>query len=293
MRDQTLAIAKTHTVDQHLSNHTGRSTIRWTCAIWVGFCLLASPPGWGADANEWSPGEGETVWGEVGLAAVFSGSRMAPNGVEYDPLFVLDTNFSVGLNSTHTFYLFSEDKFWGQEATAGVTNARQGSVDFSKREYDLMFGLGWRYWPHTEVRAFGYSFNNLNRGDSTTSPSGYKDGFGVENRFHFGDADDFVGVGYFVTKDMVDQQGETFKPGLFVKANLHAPIIPGLAIVSIEPQLICRDTFVPKLLEVDAAIGFTPFERKDIFLSLGMDTVYDLGKQLPRTILYSRVSISF
>jgi len=46
-------------------------------------------------------------------------------------------------------------------------------------------------------------------------------------------------------------------------------------------------------LEVDAALGFTPFERKDILVSLGMDTVYDLGKEITRSILYVRVSTRF
>jgi hypothetical protein len=293
MRDRALAVAKTRAVDRHIRDNRHRARIRWTYAVWAGCCLLASRQRVYADPNEWSPGKGKTVWGEVGLSPVFSGSRMAPNGVEYDPLFVIDTNFNVGLNSSRTFYLFSEDNFWAQEATPGVTNAHQGALDFSKREYDLELGLGWRYWPHSEVRAFGYSFNNLNRGDSATSPSGYKDGLGVENRFHFGGANDFIGVGYFFTKDMVDQEGKAFKPGFFVNADLHAPIVPDLVAAFLKPQIICRDDFVPKLLDVDAAIGVTPFKRKNILLSLGMDTVYDFGKETSRAILYFRVSTRF
>jgi hypothetical protein len=261
--------------------------------LWVGCCLLISHERLFADPNEWTPGRGKSVWGEVGFSGIPSGERMAPNGVAYEPLFAIDTHFNVGLNADRTLYLFTEDTFWAQEATPGMTNARQGALDFSKREYDLSLGLGWRYWPHSEVRAFGYSFNNLNRGDSATAPTGYKDGFGIENRFHFGEADDFAGVGYFFTKNMVDQEGLAFKPGLFFKAKVHAPILRGLAAARLEPQLICRDNILPKLLDVDAGIDFTPFQRKDVVLGLGMDTVYDLGKEFSRTVLYFRVSTRF
>ncbi len=293
MSDRIHTMAETLPVDRCRGADPRRRKTRWMCLVGMSLCLSASPRGRCADANEWSPGKGKAVWGEVGFSGIPSGERMAPNGVAYEPLFVMDTHFNVGLNADRTLYLFTEDTFWAQEATPGQTNARQGSLDFSKREYDLSLGLGWRYWPHTEVRAFGYSFNNLNRGDSATSPTGYKDGFGVENRFHFGEADDFVGVGYFITKNMVDQEGLAFKPGLFLKAKLHAPILPGLAAARLEPQLICRDNILPKLLDVDAGIDFTPFKRKDVVLGLGMDTTYDLGKELSRTILYFRVGTRF
>jgi hypothetical protein len=293
MSHRALASAGIPTGHRHFGNNSGRQKARWMCLTAMSLCLWGSHRARCQDANEWSPGKGKTVWGEVGLSGIFSGARMAPNGVAYDPLFAIDTCFNVGLNTDRTLYLFSEDTFWAQEATSGVTNSRQGSLDFSKREYDLSLGLGWRYWPHSEVRAFGYSFNNLNRGDSATAPSGYKDGVGIENRFHFGEGDDFVGVGYYLTKDMVDQEGLSFKPGLFFKAMLHAPLVPGLATVCLEPELICRDNILPKLLDVDAEIEFTPFKRKDILLDLGLDTAYDLGKEISRTILYFRVGTRF
>jgi hypothetical protein len=102
-----------------------------------------------------------------------------------------------------------------------------------------------------------------------------------------------VGVGYFVTKELVDQEGMAFKPALFLKADLRAPLVPNLATVHLEPTLICRDVVTPKLLDMDAAIDFTPFKRKDITLSLGMDTVYDLGKEITSAILYFRIGTRF
>lgn len=293
MSDQVLTRGRTHPADRSLFLASRKSKAPWWWVIWVGLCLLGSRQGWCADANEWQPGHGNAVWGEIGLSGIFSGSRMAPNGVAYDPLFAIDTDFNVGLNKDRTLYLFSRDWFWAQEATPGVTNSRQGSLDFSKREYDLSIGAAWRYWPRTEIRAFGYSLNNLNRGNSATSSSGYKDGVGFENRFHFNSNDDFLGLGYYVTKELVDQEGSSFKPGLFLNAKLHAPLIPGLATIYAEPQLIFRDAFIPKLLNMDAYIGFTPFENKDILLSLGMDVGYDLGKEITRSILYLRVSTRF
>ena len=81
-------------------------------------------------------------------------------------------------------YLFIDTEFWGQRATPGVTNANQGVLDFSKREYDFTTGVAWNYAGAFEARAFAYSFNNLNRGDSATTPIGYTDGVGLENRYY-------------------------------------------------------------------------------------------------------------
>ncbi|MCX5644241.1 MAG: hypothetical protein NTZ17_06095 [Phycisphaerae bacterium] len=91
----------------------------------------------------------------------------------------------------------------------------------------------------------------------------------------------------------VDQEGKAFKPGFFVSANLHAPIVPDLLAVLVKPEIICRDNVVPKLLDIDAALGITLFKQNDICLSLGMDMVYDFGKEISRAILYCRVSTHF
>jgi len=75
------------------------------------------------------------------------------------------------------------------KAGAAVTNGNQGSFDFSKREFDLTLGLAWNYYSALELRVLGYAFNNLNRGISPISPEGYNDGFGLENRYYFSNAD--------------------------------------------------------------------------------------------------------
>jgi hypothetical protein len=133
-------------------------------------------------------------------------------------------------------YLFGDTRFWGQKAAPGITNSRQGSFDFSKREFDLDLGLAWNYHGTLEARAFAYSFNNLNRGLSTAQPSGFNDGVGLEQRWYVGGTYSklglegfdvaratFLSVGYYPAKDMVDADGTLLNQGLS-----FAPTLPCL-----------------------------------------------------------------
>src|SRR5260370_2483613 len=116
------------------------------------------------------------VWGTVGLPIYITGNHMAPNGVPFKPLFGLDFDFNIGLLSQKELYLFAENKFWAQRAAPGITNPSQGQWDFSKREYDLLLGVAWTYSDAFELRVSTYALNNLNRGESLSSPFGFKDG---------------------------------------------------------------------------------------------------------------------
>ena len=75
-------------------------------------------------------------------------------------------------------------RLWGQRGEDGVTNGRDGFLGTSKREFDLAGGAAWNYTGFWELRAFGYTQNNLNRGTDLVTPSGFQDGFGLENRYY-------------------------------------------------------------------------------------------------------------
>ena len=135
------------------------------------------------------PEEWPEVWGDFGSSYYATGSHMAPNGVPFRPVFFSELNLNIGLLSRKRLYLFTEDTFWAQRASAAVTNSHQGSFDFSKREVDLHVGFAWNVFDRFELRASYYALNNLNRGTSEIRGTGLKDGTQVEGRYYFGPAD--------------------------------------------------------------------------------------------------------
>src|SRR3954471_20420918 len=52
------------------------------------------------------------LWGYAGLQGFFTGERMAPNGVAFNPIFALDSSFNVGILPNQRAYLFIDSKFW-------------------------------------------------------------------------------------------------------------------------------------------------------------------------------------
>jgi hypothetical protein len=214
------------------------------------------------------------VWGVVGLRGFPAGEHIASNGVEFKQLFALDLNFNIWLWRGGRLYLFSDSSFWGQKPAPGVTNPTQGSFDFSKREFDFSGGLAWNYAGPWEARLFAYSFNNLNRGTSSVSPSGFNDGVGLEDRYYLGPAYSalgtpafdvaragFVSLGYYPTKSMVDGNGKEFNPGPFARAYLTwAPWAEWLYLFG-DAQLIGDRSFRPKLLDLDAGVAVRPCAR--------------------------------
>src|SRR5208283_5132847 len=123
--------------------------------------------------------DGPTVWGIAGIRGFPAAEQVAPNGLEFTPLFTLDLDFNLWLWRSQGVYLFTDSRFWAQKAAPGITNASQGAFDFSKREFDLTIGTAWNYCSSWEARVFAYSFNNINRGNSQVSPSGFDDGVGL------------------------------------------------------------------------------------------------------------------
>jgi hypothetical protein len=214
----------------------------------------------------------QTVWGIAEFRGFPVAEEVAANGVEYDPIFMLGLDFNLMLWREQRVYLFADTSFWAQKAAAGITNSRQGSFDFSKRELDFNLGAAWNYAGPWEARLFGYSFNNLNRGSSLTSPTGFNDGIGLENRYYLGETyanlgteafDEaratFLSVGYYPSKSMVDGNGNQFKPGAFARAYLTYDLWGEQYYLFGDVQFITARSITPTLLNWDAGVAARPF----------------------------------
>jgi hypothetical protein len=219
------------------------------------------------------PVEGPVVWGTIGFRGYPVGQHVASNGVEFNQLFAADLNLNFWLCRQQGLYLFTESTFWGQKPGPGITNPTQGSFDFSKREFDLDAGLAWNFYGSLEARAFLYSFNNLNRGDSQTSPSGFNDGIGLENRYYLnqeyknlGTATfdvaraSFASVGYYPSKSMMDGQSHQFKPGPFMRGYFVQNIWGPQYYLYADVDFIADRSFTPTLMNLDVGLALRPFQ---------------------------------
>lgn len=243
-----------------------------------------------------------TVWGLAGLRGYLYGEQVAPNGVEFTPIFSGEWHFNLWLWRAQHLYAFTDSVFWAQKAGLGVTNPSQGAFDFSKREFDLSAGFAWNYSGRWEARAFAYSFNNLNRGESKTTPRGFTDGVGVENRYYIGSTYDalgtaefdlaratFVSMGYYPTKDMVDFKNHYFFPSLFARAYLTYDLAQERCYLYADTTFVTRKPLSPKMLEVDAGVAYRPFlGSKGWEFRLGADERIDLeGREVISKIYWS------
>ena len=219
--------------------------------------------------------EREPVWS--------SQARRKPSGILDSRLSVGDRwlptvlNFTISVDLNFNIMLWRKcvtvrGFLWGQKPAPGITNPTQGSFDFSKREFDFDLGAAWNYAGSWEARFFGYSFNNLNRGNSLVSPAGFNDGVGLENRYYIGQtyADlgnsnfdqaraTFVSVGYYPSKTLEDGLGNQFKPGAFVRTYLTYDLWGPQYYAYGDLQFIASRSFTPTLLNWDAGLAARPF----------------------------------
>jgi len=233
--------------------------------------------------------EASAAWGIAGLRLFPTGEQVAPNGLHFKPLFAADLDFNMWVWQTRGIYLFADATFWGQRAAPGITNPRQGGFDFSKREFDLLTGFAWNYWGPLEARAFAYSYNNLNRGTSETKPDGYADGVGLEQRWYLtkeyaalGTTEfdvaraAFVSAGYYPTKELIDADGNAYKPGPFIRAYLTADLSEPRCYLYVDGQLIGDRGFRPEALKADFGIATRPFrERPRVEFRVGGQGLFD------------------
>lgn len=241
------------------------------------------------------------VWGFVEVPAYLTGTRMAPNGIYFDPLFSLKGNFNIELVPDKKLYVFNDTNVWMQRAQAGITNSSQGRMDFSKREFDFNAGVAWNYLGNSELRLSAYSLGNLNRGQSLSAPSGFKDGVSIENRYYFGSADkydvgrlSFIGLGFYPTKSMVGGNGEDFHPGLFANAYLTYDLPFLNSYLYGGAKYTAERYFQPRLLEVDGGLALRPFESvKGAEIRFGSSLTADIQDKVARDLLYSSFRINY
>jgi hypothetical protein len=249
----------------------------------------------------------QRVWGVLGVRGFPAGQQVAPNGVEYMPFFTLEMDFNMWICKSQGVYLFVDSEFWAQKPGKGITNPSQGYFDFSKRELDLSAGVAWNYFSNWEARVFAYSYNNLNRGNSSVSPSGFNDGIGFENRLYLNeeyarlgrqdydvDRAAFVSVGYYPTKDMIDNDGNLFKPSLFARAYLVQNLYNDILYVYLDTQLLTEKPATPKMLYLDGGLAVYPFSSLPFLqFRLGSQDSYDLQIHEWETTLYLGVRVRF
>jgi hypothetical protein len=241
------------------------------------------------------------VWGTVDLPIYATGSHMAPNGVPFKPLFALDFDFNISLLPQKELYLFVESKFWAQRAAPGVTNPSQGKWDFSKREYDFLVGAAWTYFDSFEFRVSAYGLNNLNRGDSLSSPFGFRDGILLENRYYFCNADiydvgrlSFLSLGYFPGKGLVAGDGQEFHPGLFARAYLTYDLDLIRSYVYFDGQFTAERVAKARLLEMDLGLAVRPFSRLPNFeFRIGYDVTGDVQVDSTRNLVYGAIRLLY
>ena len=241
------------------------------------------------------------VWGFLDMPIYATGTRQAPNGVYFDPLFALGGSFNIGLLTDKKLYVFADTNVWMQRPGAGITNPSQGNLDFSKREFDFNAGVAWNYLGSLEVRVSAYALNNLNRGLSLASPVGFKDGVLIENRFYFGTADkydvgrlNFVSLGYYPTKSMVGGNGEDFHPGLFARAYVTYDLPFLNSYLYADAKYTAERAVKPRLVEVDTGLALRPFDQfKNLELRFGSDLTTDLQDKVTRDLIYGAVRLGY
>jgi hypothetical protein len=249
----------------------------------------------------------QTAWGLAGLRAIPAGPRVAPNGEEFHPNFSMDLSVNIWLWRGQGLYLFADARFWGERGEYGVTNARDGFFGTSKRELDLVGGAAWNYAGPWEARAFGYSQNNLNRGDSSVTPSGFNDGFGLENRYYLSPEyaklgqtgydvarATFLSIGYYPTKDMVGNDGQSFKPGLFLRAYLIYDLWDWPCYVFGDVTYISERSMQPRLLLFDVGLAARPLSScRQFELRFGAENTADFQVHNVENLWYVAVRYMF
>jgi hypothetical protein len=249
----------------------------------------------------------QTVWGVLGLQVIPEGPKIAPNGVEYHPNFTLDLDINLWLWRSQGLYLFGDTRFWGEKPENGVTNGRDGFMGTSKREFDLWGGAAWNYYGPWELRAFGYSDSNLNRGASMVTPSGIIDGFGLENRYYLSPEyaklgqtgydvtrADFLSIGYYPSKNMIGNDGQVFTPGLLLRAYLTCDLWSPSYYAFADTQYIGERGVQAKLLLFDLGLAGRPFSAcRQCEFRLGVESTGDFQVHTVQNLWYASVRFIF
>jgi hypothetical protein len=248
-----------------------------------------------------------TAWGLLGIRIIPAGPRIAPNGNEYHPNFSMDVNINCWVWRSERVYLFADMRFWGEKGELGVTNARDGALGTSKREFDMSGGVAWNYAGPWEARVFGYSWNNLNRGDNPVTPAGFNDGFALENRYYLSPEYDklgqagfdvaratFLSFGYYPSKEMMGNDGRLFKPGLLLRAYVIQDLWDWPAYAFADVQYISENNLHPKLLLWDVGLAVRPFHScKQWEVRFGVENTADIHRGNNNSLWYGSLRYIF
>jgi hypothetical protein len=248
-----------------------------------------------------------TAWGLGGFRVIPAGPRIAPNGQEYHPNFSMDLNLNCWACSSHGLYIFGDLRFWGEKGELGVTNARDGALGTSKREFDVSGGVAWNYTGPWEARVFGYSYNNLNRGDNPVTPAGFNDGFALENRYYLSPEyaklgqsgfdvarATFLSIGYYPSKELVGNNGRLFKPGLFLRAYLICDLWDWPVYAFGDATYLSESTLQPKLLLFDVGFAARPFSSyRQLEFRLGVENAADVQVDNVKSLWYASIRYIF
>ena len=279
-------------------------------------CVPVSVPlAWDTDgACSQEPPPWQAVWGVAGLRAFAAGPKEAPNGQEYHPHSTLDLDFNLWVWRTQGLYLFADLRFWNERPEYGVTNGRDDTtLGFSKRQFDLVGGPAWNYYGPWEARLFGYTYNNLNRGLDQVKPAGLNDGFGLENRFYVSEEyarlgragfdverADFVSVGYYLTKEMVGNDGRRFYPGLLLRASLTRDLGDWPVYAFGDVSFLSERSLQPRLLLFDLGMAARPFRLWESLsawrnweVRLGAENTGDFHTRSVQNLWYAALHVVF
>jgi hypothetical protein len=238
---------------------------------------------------------GPQAWGVIGLSGFASGLAVAPNGAIYAPLFGIGFDINYGLQPNKQLYLFLDNHF-------GVERGAAHGPGVSQRVFDAAYGLAWNYWDALEFRVFGDALNNLNRGTSLTAPEGFRDGWGIENRYYFPNADiydvnrlGYVGFGYYPSQSLVGNNGQSFKPSLFAHGYLTLSLPTPLTSYLFGGIGMTGESGAGlRLFDSDAGIAIRPIAgRQNLEFRLGDAVSYDLKAGLARNYVYGAVALGF
>ena len=245
-------------------------------------------------AQTLAPAKWPEVWGDLGVAGYGDGERVAPNGIEFDPLFRIDFDVNVGLLPQKQLYLFFENQFWTQRAAPGITNKNFGDYDFSKRELDSKLGLAWNAFDRVELRTSAFALNNLNRGTSKTTPVGYEDGVELEARYYFPGANiydtgrlSFVGLGYYPAENLIGGDGSQFRAGMFAQAYVTYSIPSLRAYLYGGAKFVAEENLDPRLVTADAGVALRPLDRlRNLEVRIGDEFTADLEADTSHNLVY-------
>jgi hypothetical protein len=265
-------------------------------AVPAAACATAAAPGTAPPRPCPAPRQtGPEAWGFVGFDGYFTGLRTAPNGLSYDPLLSLYSDINVGLLPNKKLYLFLGNDFGMQRNSTRFSG-------LSQRQFDGEYGLAWNWWDSMELRIFGYTFNNLNRGTSLAAPEGYKDGYGLENRyyFHYPDIYDvsrlgYIAVGYFPSNALVGNNGQSFKPGAFARGYLTESLPTPFTSYLFGGLGVTDESGVgPRLFGGDFGIAVRPIaDRQNLEFRVGDAFNDDLKASETQNFIYGGVRLGF